>query len=207
MKIVCISDTHGQHAALQLPAGDMILHAGDLSGRGRDWEIRDFLNWFSNLPHKHKVFIGGNHDFLLEDHPEDFKEMIPANVTYLEDSFTVIEGIKIWGSPITPWFFDWAFNRRRGPEIKKHWDKIPEDTDILITHGPPARIRDKTNKGDFAGCEDLMLRIQEVKPKVHLFGHIHEAYGQQTTDGTQFVNASVLNLEYRMVNNPIVIEL
>lgn len=203
MNIVCISDTHGQHHALNLPEGDMILHGGDFTKRGTENQVRDFLNWFSRLPYKYKVFIAGNHDFLAEEEPDLFRFMIPENCIYLEDTAITIEGLKIWGSPYTPWFYDWAFNRHRGAEIQPHWDKIPPDTDILITHGPPAGILDNTFRNEPVGCHDLMKVIQQVKPRFHLFGHIHEGYGMVGKDGTTFINASVLNVQYQLVNAPV----
>ena len=203
MKIVCISDSHGQHHALNLPEGDMILHGGDFTKRGTENQVREFLSWFSRLPYKYKVFIAGNHDFLAEEEPDLFRFMIPENCIYLEDASTTIEGLKIWGSPYTPWFYDWAFNRHRGAEIQLHWEKIPDDTDILITHGPPAGILDKTFRNEPVGCDDLRKAIQRVKPRLHLFGHIHEGYGRFDKDGTAFINASVLNIQYQLVNAPV----
>ncbi|MCB0845437.1 MAG: metallophosphatase domain-containing protein [Bacteroidetes bacterium] len=206
MKIVCISDSHRQHDKLTLPEGDMILHAGDISGRGRKIEMEEFLEWFSALPYQYKVFIAGNHDFFAEKNRAEFRQMIPNNCIYLEDSGVEIEGIHIWGSPITPWFYDWAFNRHRGMEIRPHWNKIPLHTDILITHGPPHDILDRTASGIKAGCEDLSHKIAEVRPRLHLFGHIHEAYGQRTIGETTYINASVLDLKYQQVNDPVVFE-
>lgn len=160
MKIVAISDTHGQHRRLKLHTGDMIIHAGDVNKRGHPVEIEDFLDWFSKLKFRHKVFIAGNHDFFLEDaHPDIIGRMVPKNVIYLNDSGVEIDGLKIWGSPITPYFHNWAFNRKRGAEIKKHWDLIPDDTDILITHGPTFGILDETVYSKRIGCEKLLLRV------------------------------------------------
>ena len=208
MKIISISDTHGQHNSLELGFGDMIIHAGDISGAGRAHEVADFLDWFSNLNFKYKIFIAGNHDFFFEDSPGDaINQLIPEGVTYLNDSGIEIEGIKIWGSPITPWFFDWAFNRGRGEEIKKHWDLIPDDTDILITHGPPQGILDKTVRGELTGCDDLLTRVRQINPKYHVFGHIHEGFGRLEYDKTIFVNASVLDERYNLVNSPSTIHI
>ncbi|MDX2246481.1 MAG: metallophosphatase domain-containing protein [Bacteroidia bacterium] len=206
MKIVCISDTHGKHNLFSLPEGDMILHAGDFSKRGTEDQIRDFLKWFSALDYRHKVFIAGNHDFLVEREPMKFRRMIPENCIYLEDSGVEIEGIRFWGSPITPWFYDWAFNRHRGTEILPHWKKIPLNTQILITHGPPAGVLDQTFRGEKVGCRDLMDKISVVRPQIHLFGHIHEAAGMIEQNGTIFANASVLNLNYEPANEPIVLD-
>ncbi len=208
MKFVAISDTHGKHAELSLPEGDVLLHAGDVSNRGLQGEVQQFVHWFAKQPFQYKVFIAGNHDFYFEK--EKLAPVIldlPSDVYYLNDSGIEIEGIKIWGSPVQPWFFNWAFNRKRGEEIRKHWDLIPNGMDILITHGPPYGILDETARNEKVGCKDLMERVELVKPKVHLFGHIHEAYGETMQQGTHFINASVLNLQYYQVNDPIVFEM
>lgn len=208
MKFVVISDTHGQHAKVYLPPGDVLIHAGDISKRGKEEEIKDFLNWFKDLPYEHKIFIAGNHDFYFEKAPKiEIEKIIPSNVIYLNDSGVTIDGIKIWGSPITPTFFNWAFNRDRGNDITAHWNLIPSDTEILITHGPVHKILDKVMDGTHVGCEDLLKKVQKTKPKVHVFGHIHEAYGQHKIDGTTFVNASVLDEDYVMRNKPVIFEI
>jgi Icc-related predicted phosphoesterase len=208
MKFTTISDTHGKHNYLQLPAGDVLIHAGDVSSMGKEYEVLNFLDWFAKQDYEYKIFIAGNHDFYFERMPDaDIQNIIPKNVIYLNDSGVTINGINIWGSPISPWFYDWAFNRHRGEPIKKHWDMIPSNTDILITHGPVFGILDYTNSGMRVGCEDLLVKVQEVKPKFHICGHIHEAYGMQEKDGTTFINASVLNEKYVLVNEPIVFEL
>ena len=207
MKIVCISDTHSLHNRMEIPDGDLLIHAGDVSSRGGMSEIADFNEWLGKLPHLHKVIIAGNHDFGFERYPKESKALI-TNAKYLNDSGIAIKGLKIWGSPIQPWFYDWAFNRKRGKEIRKHWNMIPTDTDILITHGPPFGILDDTERGEKVGCADLMDIIQtRVKPRLHVFGHIHEAYGQQQVDDTLFVNASMVNLAYFPVNQAIVVNI
>jgi Icc-related predicted phosphoesterase len=206
MRIVFISDTHNRHKEIKVPDGDLLIHAGDISGRGRVYEITQFMNWIENLPHKHKVMIAGNHDYLAEQHPEEFLELVPNNVTYLNDSGTEMEGLKIWGSPVQPWFYDWAFNRQRGEEIDRHWQLIPEGTDLLITHGPPYGILDRTISGEKVGCEDLRRRVIDIQPKIHVFGHIHEAYGQVHEDGVHYINASCLNHQYMPVFDPIVVD-
>jgi len=204
LKLVLISDTHGLHNQLRLPPGDVILHAGDVSSRGTEKEIVDFLEWFENLDYQHKIFIAGNHDFFFEKcSTEKIAEIIPPSITYLNDSGVTIERIKIWGSPITPWFFDWAFNRQRGAEIKKHWDLIPDDTDILITHGPVHEILDKTTTGVAAGCEELLKKINKTNIQLHLSGHIHEGYGERMVNGVRYINASVLDVRYRQINAPV----
>ena len=208
MKIVAISDTHGKHQHLDLPKGDMIIHAGDVSVQGLKEQVVDFLDWFGKLDFQYKIFIAGNHDFYFEkETAEEIEQIIPLDVIYLNDSGITIEGIKIWGSPVQPWFFDWAFNRQRGDEIAEHWKLIPVDTDILVTHGPAYGVLDKTVRGEAVGCEALFNFIKKIKPKVHISGHIHEAYGGVEKFGTYFINASVLDVKYRMANLPVEFEL
>lgn len=205
MKFIAISDTHGQHGKLSLPENaDVIIHAGDISGRGTESQVRDFIEWFSSLDYKYKIFIAGNHDFFLEKISEaEVRKLIPGNVIYLNDSGIDIEGIKIWGSPVQPWFHDWAFNRQRGTDIRRHWNLIPADTDILITHGPVKGILDRTVYGQEVGCEDLLDAVKKNKPSVHICGHIHEAYGVVESEGVKFINASVLNEDYFLCNEAV----
>lgn len=207
MKLVIISDTHGKHDRLDLPKGDMLIHAGDVSRVGEPKEIIRFLDWFEGQDFKYKIFIAGNHDFYFENAIEsELKNMIPDGINYLNDSGVEIEGIKIWGSPITPWFHNWAFNRRRGEEIKQHWNKIPKDTNILITHGPPFGILDTTSKNERVGCADLLEKMNSLKTTLHIFGHIHEAYGIYNTNKISFINASVLNQYGKLRNQPVVLK-
>jgi Icc-related predicted phosphoesterase len=207
MRILCISDTHGKHKKLELPEADMIIHAGDMSGKGEAWQIGEFFEWFSKLSYRYKICIAGNHDFMAEQEPEEFLKLVPDNCIYLNDSGAEIENLKIWGSPITPWFHDWAFNRHRGDVIAKHWELIPQDTDILITHGPPMDVLDRTILGKRVGCEELKKKIEQIRPKLHIFGHIHEAYGKLQIFDTTFINASSLNIDYLPLHKPIIHEL
>lgn len=206
MRVVLISDTHNLHENLKLPEGDILIHSGDVSGNGTFREVLNFLQWFSELPFKNKIFIAGNHDFAFEKKMVPISDL-PPGVTYLEDSAAVIDGLKIYGSPYTPEFLNWAFMKKRGPQIKKVWDKIPSDIDILVTHGPPLMVLDQTAEGRHQGCEDLLLKVRQVKPKVHVFGHIHEAYGMEEQYGVRFINASVLDRQYQMINAPFVVDL
>jgi Icc-related predicted phosphoesterase len=211
MQITFISDTHTLHdyVTQDLPGGDMIIHAGDVSSRGIPREINEFLEWFSSLNYKYKIFIAGNHDFGFElprhSREKDREIVIPDNVIYLQDDLVEIEGIKIYGTPWQPRFYNWAFNVDRGEAIAQKWKLIPEGIDILVTHGPPYSILDKTQYGDVVGCEELYKRVFEVKPKINVFGHIHEGYGIKEIDGVWFINASVLNHRYRYTNEPVVI--
>ena len=215
MKITCISDTHNQHLHIPpdwLEGGDVLVHAGDVSGRGTLKEIEAFLEWFNEQPYTHKIMIAGNHDFWFERTTafvvnEMLQEKYP-NITYLNDTGIEIDGVKFWGSPVQPWFYDWAFNRM-GTDICRHWDMIPLDTDVLITHGPMKGILDMTTRGVSTGCPYLLEKSAEMTNlKLFVCGHIHEAYGKfEFPDGGVFVNASTLNFNYQVQNKPIVIEI
>lgn len=208
MKLGFISDTHTYHKRLRgLESIDILIHAGDVCMRGTEAEAIDFINWVNQVDVKYKVFIAGNHDFYFEKTPSRIiRERLTENTFYLNDDGITIEGINIWGSPIQPWFRDWAFNRQRGEDIKRHWDLIPDNTNILITHGPPFGILDRTDSGERVGCEDLLECVERIKPKYHVFGHIHEDYGLKDKEFTSFINASVLNEHYHLVNDPVVLE-
>lgn len=208
MRVVAIADTHCRHHNIRIPSGDLIIHAGDVSYRGKRAEIVDFLTWFSGLPFKHKVFIAGNHDFFFEQEKlKAIDELIPEGITYLNDSGAIIDGLSLWGSPITPWFYSWAFNKPRGASINKHWELIPANTDIIITHGPVFGIHDVTINGQHVGCRELLKKVTEIRPKAHVCGHIHESYGNVRRDGIRYVNACVLNEYYELVNRPVVFDL
>lgn len=218
MEITFISDTHNKHDQISVGSGDMIIHSGDATSRGTDYEIEMFFKWFAAQDFKHKIFVPGNHDLTIEAIPEEYmKECNALGIHMLIDRSVTIDGIKIWGSPVTPWFGDWAWNRaRNGTEaalyncdfIFPHWDKIPWDTDILVTHGPPYGILDELHtiygmpKGQFVGCEDLLKKVKEVKPKIHSFGHIHCAHGTLEQDGTLFINAANLDELYSYSYKP-----
>jgi Icc-related predicted phosphoesterase len=213
MKITFISDTHNKHEYLTskaydniLGSGDVLVHAGDISMMGKTGEIKSFLDWFSNVDYTHKIFIAGNHDWgfeLVSDIAPEYKE---KGVHYLFDNMVELDGVKIYGSPWQPEFYDWAFNLPRGEKLAEKWAKIPEGLDILVTHGPAYGMVDHTIQGLNVGCQDLLNRILDVKPKIHVCGHIHWAYGQKSFHGTEYLNASTLNERYEYENKPIVIE-
>lgn len=208
MRIVCLSDTHLIHEkrSFEVPEGDVLIHAGDFTMRGTEPEIRCFHRWFTSLPHPHKVVVAGNHDWLFERDPARARALMTGCI-YLEDSAATVQGLCIWGSPWTPWFFDWAFNLHRGDPIRRKWQLIPGGIDILITHGPPLGILDLTVNDEPAGCGDLLKALERIRPRLHIFGHIHEGYGQIARDGTIYVNASICDERYRGANAPVVVEL
>lgn len=203
MKLVLISDTHERHEKVNVPHGDVLVHAGDFTMLGEEPYIADFNRWLGYLPHKRKVVIAGNHEMRWTP----AKAAMLTNATYLQDSSCVIDGLKFYGSPYTPTFFDWAFMLPRGESMYQHWLKIPHDTDVLITHGPPKGKLDFSDYGkENVGCSDLAVIVEAIKPKLHVFGHIHGAYGQEQANGTTYVNASVVNEKYQPVNEPVVID-
>jgi Icc-related predicted phosphoesterase len=213
LRVVLISDTHGLHKWLDVPDGDLLIHAGDFSrGQGSLDQVRDFNAWLGTLTHTHKVVIAGNHDWPMQwKHTVNRAEEMLCNCTYLKDSSVTVRGFKVYGSPWQPTFCNWAFNLPRcGLELLSKWAAIPDDTDILVTHGPPMRINDHTEDNVGAGCELLANRVERLSNlSLHVFGHIHEAYGQTRIgeNGPLFVNASVVNLQYQLVNAPVVIDL
>lgn len=201
MKLVMISDTHEKRPT-DIPDGDVLIHAGDFTMSGRLKYLSEELTWFKSLPHRHKIWVAGNHDwacqhFMTEKH-EDLLREASAPAIYLRDSGVTIDGRFFYGSPWQPWFCDWAFNLQRGAEIKKKWDIIPNDVDVLITHGPPKHILDWVGR-DAAGCEELAKAVNgRVMPKVHVFGHIHGAYGYRNYGRTHYFNASMVNEGYQL---------
>ena len=207
MRLVCISDTHSLHAGVALPEGDILVHAGDVCNEGTFREAAEFFRWFGAIgQYRERVLIAGNHDLVFEDNPGAMLGLVPDSVTYLNDSGAMVGGLKFWGSPVTPYFFDWAFNRHEH-QIGPHWDMIPAETEVLVTHGPPLGVLDRVQSGEQVGCPLLLRRVQQIRPKVHLFGHIHEGYGEVDQDETRFVNASVCTLNYEPNNLPIVVDL
>ena len=207
MRIVCISDTHNRVSDLVLPDGDVLVVAGDFCGRGTDYEVVLFHEYLSSQAHKHKVIVAGNHDWPFYRPATPEVRLFKKSFTYLEDSGCTIEGVKFWGSPWQPEFFNWAFNLPRGERLAEKWRMVPSDTDVLGTHGPPFGILDVVPEGTRVGCEDLAAEVlYRIKPKVHIFGHVHYSYGIDYRGPTTFANASICTEGYRPDNLPIVID-
>lgn len=206
MRLVLISDTHCQHRRLTVPEGDVLVHAGDFCSSGKASQARAFADWLEAQPHRHKVVIAGNHDRSLELDPALGPRLF-RRATYLFDSETEIAGVRFHGSPWQPWFLDWAFNLPRGEPLRKKWALIDSAVDVLITHGPPMGVLDLTFRGEHVGCEELALAVARLRPKLHVFGHIHEGYGTLRVGPTLHVNASSCTLSYEPKNTPIVVDL
>lgn len=234
LRFVCISDTHTrieESVNFRIPDGDVLLHAGDFTNSGNTREVFAFNKFIGQFPHRHKIVIAGNHDMCMDDdyvahinrlhkngtkvqdyltakygvgHPKD----LLSNCVYLLDEMVEAAGIKIYGAPWQPSFGTWGFQLDRGRELLEKWNLIPDDVDILMTHGPPLGMGDRLNSGRHVGCVDLLNTVLlRVKPKFHVFGHIHEGYGMCTAGSTTFINASTVTIKYRPINSPIVFDI
>ncbi len=213
LKIVALSDLHGNLPAV--PGCDLLLLARDLApvedhscAFQANWFDGEFRSWLRRQPARKIVGIAGNHDFVFEQAPH----LLPADLpwTYLQDSGTTWEGLHIWGTPWQPWFFDWAFNGR--PEqLKRRWALIPNDTDILVVHGPPHGYGDGVPQRGGpvrrTGCPHLLERIRTVQPRLVVFGHIHEGRGEWQLGTTTLANVTILNADYQRCFEPWVFEL
>lgn len=219
MRITVISDTHTKHGLIpltDLPGGDLLIHAGDIMNSGYNKnDILDFCTWFHSLEqYDKKIFIAGNHDRMFENHPEAVEELlnIYLDIDYLQDEgydlydLDTDTSTKIYGSPWQPEFYNWAFNLpKNGIELAGKWEAIPDNTDILITHGPAFGTLDTVagRPWDNLGCELLAERIERLKPKIHVCGHIHSGRGYEFKNGTHFFNASVLDEQYEYTQKPM----
>ena len=201
MRILHLSDTHGHHQALTaLPEADIIIHSGDIGFAGTGVEFIEFVDWFTKLDYRYKILVGGNHDSYMEDESaKTIQKLLPNNCYYLFHSGVTIEGVKFWGVPlyisenISGVYFDLI-------------EKIPSDTDILVTHQPPHGILDNSDPYNY-GCRELLDVVSTIRPQYHLFGHIHDAYGVVETEHTTFVNASIVDEKYELKNRPFVFDL
>lgn len=207
MKLVFLSDTHTLHGKVEVPPGDVLVHCGDATGRG---SVRDFIQfnaWIATLPHPHKIFVPGNHDGLFQRDPA-FSRVICESMQVLIDQELVVGGLKFYGSPWSPSYGNWHFMAKRGQEIAEKWAQIPTDTDVLITHGPAYGMLDLLDDDrTHAGCEQLLLAVDRIRPKIHAFGHIHHSHGQWSDGTTQFINASICTEQHEPLNPPIVVDI
>lgn len=227
MRLVLISDTHGMHPET-LPKGDVLVHAGDLCRQGTLAELSSAISWLRHQPFEYVVCIGGNHDypleaFMKENEENMLREKAFGSVIYLRDREVMIGGKKFYGAPWTPRHEDgttWAFGVKRGPDMAEKWKLIPDDTNVLITHCPPYGVLDYFGSKRL-GCEDLFERVDLVRPQVHVFGHVHNAYGERFDDRVpekpvKFFNACTTQIKRdsngdsfysKLLNEPFVIEI
>lgn len=199
MNILHLSDTHGKHRELtDMPSADILVHSGDFTLSGSDMEALDFIEWLCDLPCKHKLFIAGNHDDCMLDAS---LEGLPDDVNYLADSGITIDGISFYGVPM--------FVALKGEELKaiEHYEQIPDSTDILITHRPPLGILDSIDDNIHYGSSILLDKVSIVKPKMHLFGHVHSAYGTMDWKGITFCNAGLTDWKYDIRYTPRIMEI
>ena len=200
--ILHLSDTHGQHKNLKsLPEADVIVHSGDFTFAGSEEEAYDFMNWFCNLPYKHKIFIAGNHDMCM--YGADHIDGLSRNVHYLYNNSVVIDGIKFYGIPM---FMEDCMDGNLDVFI----NNIPDDTDVLITHMPPKGTCDLANYGkgpEHRGNASLAELLKKLHPTCHLFGHEHDAYGKTIKENVIYSNACVVDSRYNLINNPTIINI
>ena len=213
LSIVALSDTHGVHGKMdcEIPDGDVLIHAGDFCGHGRMHEVVEFAEWMGALPHPHMLVTAGNHDRPVEENEPACREVFEAQgIRLLIGERISIEGFNFFGSPYTPTFFNWFFMRDRGEPIRAEWRVIPPDADVVITHGPAYGHGDQAPPWQGSpprqvGCFELLARLRAVRPKFHVFGHIHGGYGVTISDeipGTTFLDASVCTESYLPRNAP-----
>jgi Icc-related predicted phosphoesterase len=206
LRLVLLSDTHELHRDVDVPPGDILLHAGDFSFFSKSIRaIEDFNDWLGELPHRSKAIVPGNHEFFLEADPSE--RSLLSNATVLINEGIQVEELRIWGSPVTP-LYGGAFGLSFAKDRKRLYAQIPEGIDVLITHGPPYGILDLGPGSHLhQGCPELLDAVMRVGPKLHVFGHIHGAYGVFQTQHTTFVNASLLGLHGDLDRAPLVFEM
>lgn len=210
MKIVALSDVHNRWHNLVIPECDLLISAGDYSFHGEPHVVKSFHEWLNIQPAREIISVQGNHETGVEENFDKAKQIAfdaCPRAYFMDEGLVELNKIKIWCSAITPNFFNWAWNRARGEEIRKHWDLIPDDTNILVTHGPPHGILDMTyfvdgTPRDQVGCQDLLEVVKRIKPDLHVFGHIHRSHGQHHEDGTSFYNVAICDDMY-CPTNPI----
>ena len=214
MKVHCISDTHNRHEEIDLPGGDVLIHSGDIMSAPDPSQLSDFLVWFSQQKYTTKIFIAGNHDHLFEKEPELVEKILKMfpELIYLQDSEVTIDGIKFYGAPWIPTNRSgkaFSYMRDEYDIAKSHWEKIPTDTDVLITHGPAYNKLDRIMKPirkDQSqlnlGCPSLAEKIKEINPQLHICGHIHSSQGilDISEPTTTYINAASLGEDYQYSN-------
>lgn len=208
MRIACFADTHRCIDKLDIPKSDIVICAGDFCNSGALEDVIAFNAWFSRLPCKYRILVAGNHDVCFENNLAIARTFLDKNIIYLQDEAIEIEGVKFYGSPWQLPFMNWAFNLPE-EELRNKFEHIPDTVDVLITHSPPYGILDSTPAKKNLGSRSLLERVCQVKPRYHIFGHIHDSYGKHIDKNSNitFINSSLLDEGYNFVNGPIVIEL
>lgn len=205
MKIVCLGDTHGKHSLVDRVPADMVIFTGDFMGSGYDYrEVNSFLYWLSDYPARYKIMIAGNHDRFVENNPGRWRRELKSfkGITYLEDESTEIEGFKIYGTPHTKLFCNWGFNRTH-EELKNLYGKIPDDTNILVTHGPRYGVLDRLESGEHVGEKELNANVERLLDlQLHCFGHIHCAHGVENNGRFTAANCAVVDDRYNYTWGP-----
>jgi predicted phosphohydrolase len=206
LRLVLLSDTHQLHREVDVPDGDIFIHAGDFTMFSESMEaVVDFNDWLGQLPHQYKIVVPGNHEFFLEADPSD-RFMLDKAIVLINEG-TVVEGLRIWGSPVTP-LYGGAFGLSSAKDRKRLYGQIPQDIDVLVSHGPPFGILDTAPiSGLHEGCHELLDAVLRVRPYLHVFGHIHTASGVFPTKHTTFVNASRLGPDSDPDKAPFVFEM
>lgn len=201
MDVVLMADTHELHREVDVPFGDLLIHAGDFSMLSRsERSIRDFNEWLGELPHPHKVVVPGNHEFFLEQDPA--KRSFLSNATVLINEGMEVEGLKVWGSPVLS-SRGGAFGLSDPQDRKRHWKRMG-NVDILITHGPPAGILDMADQdSESLGDPQLLEAVQRMPPLLHVYGHVHGGYGQQVIGETHFINCALLGVDGELAFRPV----
>ena len=206
MASLCIiADTHCRHREVALPECDVLIHCGDFCSFQREDErvLEDVDSWFAEAPAKHVLCVGGNHDYLLQS-----REFRFAHATLLEDSLVEFEGLSFYGSPWCPQLVGFAYFATEEQLIER-WRRIPSGIDVLVTHTPARGLLDVPSSGGVhLGCPHLLDELQRIRPRLHVFGHIHASYGLQAEEETRFVNAAIVGgRDFGVRNSPTLITL
>lgn len=227
MKIVVISDTHTKHKRVTIPECDVLVHCGDFTWTGAYWEVWRFVHWLEQQPATHKVVIAGNHELTFDDTGGEYNsrarnllsESPDKSIHYLQDGGITIDGIKFYGTPWTPQFYNWAFNGiidseipfNRGVSLTDVYAQIPDDVQVLICHGPAYDFCDMSERDDTrTGSVEMRRVISEklTQLRLYLCGHIHEARGMEVgNDDVTFINASSLGRDYETISPPVIVTL
>ncbi len=208
MKILCFSDTHRCVEKLDIPDVDVVICAGDFCNSGSLEDVANFNRWFSKLVCKHKIVVAGNHDVCFETNPSLARALLDEDIIYLQDQETIIKGVKFYGTPWQLPFMNWAFNVSE-EDLYRKFSFIPDVVDVLITHSPPRGILDSIPTKTDLGSKALLEKVLQIKPRYHIFGHIHYGYGKHVDESHNitFLNVSLLDEGYNFVNKPVVIEI